>query len=142
MKVFAGRDGYLIRLERGEEVHASLTAWAASAGCEGAVLTGLGAVEDVELGFYHLDRREYERRVERGPLELLSLTGNLSVVDETPVLHAHVVLMRDDFTLAGGHLFRARVAVTGEISVARTDLRLTRRRNEEVGLPLLEAIDR
>jgi len=141
MKVFAGKVGFLIRLERGEEIHASLTAWAASAGCEGAVLTGLGAVEDVELGFYHLDRREYERRVERGPLELLSLTGNLSVVDGRPVLHAHVVLMRDDFTLAGGHLFRARVAVTGEISVERTDLRLTRQRNEEVGLPLLEAID-
>jgi predicted DNA-binding protein with PD1-like motif len=141
MKVFAGKDGYLIRLVRGEEVHASLTAWAATAGCEGAVLTGLGAVEDVELGFYHRDRREYERRVERGPLELLSLDGNLSVVAGNPVLHAHVVLMRDDFTLAGGHLFRARIAVTGEIAVALTDLRLTRRQEEEVGLPLLEMSD-
>jgi len=141
MKVFRGNGGYLIRLERGEEVHESLTAWAETAGCEGAVVNGLGAVEDVELGFYHRDRREYERRVEKGPLELLSLTGNLSMVGGRPLLHAHVVLMRDDFSVAGGHLFRARIAVTGEIAVSRTDLRLTRRMNDDVGLPLLEAID-
>jgi len=138
MKGFKTKQGYLVRLERGEEVHAALTSWAAETGLQGAALSGLGAVQDVELGFYHLDRREYERRSEQGPFEILSLTGNLSLVSGRPFLHAHVVLLRDDFTVTGGHLFRAVISVTGEFAITHGDLRLTREPDEEVGLSLLE----
>jgi len=138
MKVFETQDGYLVRLMRGEEIHASLTAFAAERGIRGAVVQGLGAVEDVEVGVYRSDRRDYERRREPGVAELVSLNGNLSMLDGRPVLHAHVMLVRQDFTAAGGHLFRAVVAVTGEFSIQQTGLRLQRVPDAEIGLPLLE----
>jgi predicted DNA-binding protein with PD1-like motif len=138
MRVMESGDGVFVRLERGEEIHPSLTALAADRGWRGAAVTGIGAVDEVEVGFYHLDRREYERRPVPGILELLSLTGNLSLRDGTPFLHAHVVLMDASFALHGGHLFRARIAVTGEFSVRQTDLRMVRVPDEGVGLPLLE----
>ena len=138
MRVMESADGVFVRLERGEDVHASLTALAAERGWAGAAVTGIGAVDEVEVGFYHLDRRVYERRPVPGIHELLSLTGNLSVKDGEPFLHAHVVLMDAGFAVHGGHLFRARIAVTGEFSVRQTDLRMVRVPDEGVGLPLLE----
>ena len=138
MKVFRSREGYLLRLERGEEIHASLVRFAEENGIRGAVVSGLGAVEDVELGYYDVERRVYDRREVPENTELLSLTGNLSRLDGKPVLHAHLVLMRKDFSLVGGHLFRGTIAVTGEISVRQTDLDMVRVPADELGTSLLE----
>jgi predicted DNA-binding protein with PD1-like motif len=138
VRVFDSAEGVLVRLERGEEIHRALVDLAGKRGWKGGVITGIGAVEEVEVGFYHLDRREYEHRSLPGIHELLSLTGNLSLKDGKPFLHAHVVLMGMDFQVSGGHLFRARIAVTGEFSLSQTDLRVQRLPEESVGLPLLE----
>lgn len=138
MQVFPHRQGYLIRLQRGEEIHQSLCRFAAEEGWRGGVVRGLGAVHRAELGFYHLDERRYERREEPDNAELLSLEGNLSLFEGRPMLHAHVVLMRKDFSLCGGHLFRADIAVTGEFSLTAGDLDLARVPDAEVGLPLLQ----
>ena len=139
MKVFSAKNGFLIRLERGEEIHATLAEFARERGIEGAAVEGIGAIMNAQLGYYHLDRREYEKRNLDDITELLSLSGNLCRIDGQPFLHAHVVLMRADFTVAGGHLFRGEIAVTGEFSVRDIDLKLTRRPDSLVGLPLLEA---
>lgn len=139
MKVFETKEGYLIRLVRGEEIHASLTAFASERGIRGASVQGIGAVENVEVGVFRPDLRDYDHRQEPGVAELASLNGNLSFHEGRPFLHAHVVLVRPDYSVVGGHLFRAVVAVTGEFSVQQTDLRLRREPDDEVGLALLEA---
>jgi predicted DNA-binding protein with PD1-like motif len=138
MKIFTAGNGYLLRLETGETVHESLIRFAGERGLEGGVISAIGAVRDVELGFYHLDRREYERRSEEGDLEVVSLTGNLSRLEGKPFLHAHAVLSRPDCTVVGGHLFRAVVAATLEVTVILADLKLTRRPDPRVSLSLLE----
>lgn len=139
MKVFSARNGFLVRMERGEEIHRTLIEFAREKGIEGAAVQGIGAVRNAELGYYRTDRKEYDRRRLDEPTELLSLSGNLCLLDGTPFLHAHVVLMREDFTVAGGHLFRAEITATGEFAIRDVDLRLTRRPDSDVGLPLLES---
>ena len=137
--VFESANGFLLRLVRGEEIHQTLTRFAAERGIRGGWVQGIGAVRDVELGYYHLETRRYERRVIEEEMEILSLTGNFSRLKGRPFLHAHVSLMRADFSVAGGHLFRGTVAATGEFSIHQTDLRLERRMDAGIGLPLLEA---
>jgi predicted DNA-binding protein with PD1-like motif len=139
MKVFEAKDGFLVRLERGEAIHESLTGFAREQGIEGASVQGIGAIMNAELGYYNLEFKEYERREVTDVTELLSLSGNLSLLDGNPFLHAHVVLMRQDRSFAGGHLFRGEVAVTGEFSIRQTDLELVRELDESLGLALLEA---
>ena len=137
MRVFPHTGGHLVRLEKGEEIHQSLRQFAIEHRLRGGVVRGIGAVCRAELGFYHLEKREYERRLEPDNAELLSLDGNLCWFQDGPFLHAHVVLMRSDFSLSGGHLFRAEIAVTGEFSVIAGDLDLVRVPDPAVGLPLL-----
>ena len=139
MQVFESADGCLVRLYRGEEIGESLRRLAGERGWRGGEVQGIGAVSHCEIGLYDLASREYVRREEPGILELLGFQGNLSLKDGAPFLHAHVVLLREDFSVAGGHLFRATVAVTGEFTIRMTDLSLRRMPDESVGLHLLEA---
>jgi hypothetical protein len=137
MKAFRSKEGYLLRLERGEEIHESFVRFAEEHGLKGGVVQGLGAVENAELGYYDLDRRAYDRREVPERTEILSLNGNLCRRDGKPFLHAHVILMREDGSLVGGHLFRGTVSVTGEFAIGQTDLDLVRLPDPGVGLSLL-----
>lgn len=139
MKVFPAGEGFLIRLMKGEEIHESLTAYAAEHGITGATVSGIGAVRNVEVGFFDTGTRTYNRQEINENTELLSLTGNLCLRDGRPFLHAHVVLMKSDFSVCGGHLFRGEISVTGEFAVRQADLSLIRSWDETVGLDLLEA---
>ena len=50
-------------------------------------LTGIGALKDVELGFYHLKDKTYDRKMFKGEAELLSLDGNLTLFENKPFFH-------------------------------------------------------
>ena len=116
MKIKRTEDGFLIVLDVGDEVIASLKSLADAERIGMASLTGIGAVRDVVLGYLDLEQKEYLKR-EFGPasMELVSLAGNLSRLDGGPVAHCHCVVGDRDMRLYGGHLFEAVTSVTVEI---------------------------
>lgn len=110
-------DGYCVRLGRDEEVIEQLTAFAAERGISAGSILGIGAVKDVELGYYELETHTYHRKQFPADHELVNLTGNVSLVEGKPFIHAHVTIGDADYTARCGHLFRALIAVTGEFVV-------------------------
>ncbi|HEX9750623.1 MAG TPA: PPC domain-containing DNA-binding protein [candidate division Zixibacteria bacterium] len=129
--------GYVIRLKKGEEIHASLTRFMKAMDIGAGSVTGLGAVTKVALGYFHADTREYDRFEYNDEYELVSLTGNLSYDDGNPRLHAHVVISGPDMKAISGHLFEASIAVTGEFYLTFVDQRIDRVYDDETGLKLL-----
>lgn len=111
------RYGYVLRLERGEEIVATLNAFAAEEGIRSGQVSAIGAAEEIELGFFVRPTTEYIRRVFEGEYEIGSITGNFSELDGAPFLHAHAVIAGEDFAAWSGHLFRAVVSVTCEVQV-------------------------
>lgn len=111
------RYGYALRLDPGEEVIESLTAFAGRQGLYAGLISGLGAVDDVELGFFSTRTRSYTRRRFEGDHEIGSLTGNLSKLDGQPFVHCHMVLSGADYAAWTGHVFKAVVSVTAEIQI-------------------------
>jgi uncharacterized protein len=109
--------GYILILERGDEVLESLTRFALETGVRGAGLSGIGAVERLTLGFYRLEEQAYERQTWEEDLEVASLSGNIAEVDGGPFPHVHGVFGRRDFSTVGGHLFEAVVSVAVELCV-------------------------
>ena len=100
----------------------------------------IGALENVEIGYYDLATQEYVFKTEEGPFEVASLDGNVSEMEsEEPVVHAHAVLSRCDDSLEciGGHLRRARVALSLELCLWQVTQPLIRSRDEETGLNLV-----
>lgn len=130
----------MLVLERGEEMISTLTDFCTEEGIHNAFFQGIGAVEQVEIGYYDLATRSYVFRQEDAVFEVASLQGNVALVDGAPFVHAHAVLSRTDDSCAciGAHLKQASVAVTLEISL--TDLSnssFERQQDEAVGLKLI-----
>jgi predicted DNA-binding protein with PD1-like motif len=104
-------------LERGDEVLESLRRVAAEAGVQSGFISGLGAVDRVQLAFYDLERKTYDRIDLEGDHEIGSLTGNLTRLDGAPFVHVHAVVAGRDFTARTGHLMRAHCSATVELFV-------------------------
>jgi predicted DNA-binding protein with PD1-like motif len=109
--------GWTLRLDRGEEIVATLQAFAEQQGVRAAFFTGIGAVGETELGFFDPATGDYERRLFEGDHEIGALNGNISVLAGRPFPHAHLVLGRRDFGAWTGHLFRGVVSVTCELQL-------------------------
>lgn len=129
--------GYLVRLDPGEEVLSTLAAFCAREGVGSASLAGIGAVRDAELGYFEGARREYLRRELPGEHELCSFSGNLTWRDGEPFVHAHVVLAGADFVPLAGHLFRATISATGEFWIGKGGVKVVRELDAATGLKLI-----
>lgn len=112
-------DGTLLcKAAPGEEVVAALTALLEEKGVRAGVVTGIGACESAEIGFFDPKEKRYERHGLREPLELLSLSGNVSRgEDGKAFLHLHAVLGDRGTRARGGHLFALVADPTVEIFV-------------------------
>lgn len=111
------RYGWVLRVDAGEEIVGVLRDFAAREGVRCGQVSALGAVGEVELGYFVRATGEYVRRSFHGEYEILSLTGNLSELDGAPFPHCHIVIGGPDFAACGGHLFRAVVTVTCEAQI-------------------------
>ena len=115
-----------------------LTAFAAEEGIRAAEISGIGAFESAEVGFYNGETKDYDRLPVEEETEVLSILGNLSVTDEGPRVHAHVTLGKRDGSALGGHLFEGRCSATLEIFVREEPGELRRVPDPDAGLPLLD----
>ena len=128
----------VIRLERGEEIVSSLLACARQYGIHAASVSGIGAVDGAVLGFFNLETKAYRENTFAEPLEVLSVTGNLSVRDGAPHAHLHASLGRESGEAIGGHLVSATVSATAELFLQPLNGTLIRTFSEETGLNLLK----
>lgn len=129
----------LIRIDQGEEVTEALLAFALQSEIGSASLSGCGGLEDVQLGYFHADSGEYvSRPLPSGLLELVSLTGTLTVEDGDPSLHVHAVVADDDLRCYGGHLLGATVAATAEIVAITSPSKILRRVNKRLKIRELD----
>ena len=132
------RYGYVLRIDPGEELIASLSGFASQHGVRSGMISGLGAVGETELGFFVRETGTYVRRTFSGEHEIGSLTGNFSELDGQPFPHCHIMIAGDDFVAHTGHLFRGVVTVTCEVQVITDSGVLKRVRRPDLGFNPLE----
>lgn len=141
MKSVKTLQGYTIRLEKGEQIIQTLSKFCNEENVHSAMLMGIGAVENAELGFYHLDRKDYSWQNFEKAMEVVSLTGNVTQVENEPFLHIHAVLSDENFMAIGGHLKEGTVNATLEIFMQTLSTPISRTLDEEIGLKLLHLED-
>ena len=130
--------GFILKIEKGDEVISSITDFCTRRGIRGAIFQGIGAVDNFEVGYYDSERREYFFKKVQGTHEVASMTGNVALVDDKPFVHAHAVLSKCDESCAaiGGHIKNAIAAVTLEVFLTSLPTPLTRAMDESIGLKL------
>ncbi len=114
---------FVLKISPGEDIQPKLVEFAKAVGLRHAVIvSAVGSIQDLEFRGIKAGAklpitppRMHLHRVE-GPLELLSLAGNI-LPDEKGELdcHLHVMAARSSGDVLGGHLFGARVFATCEV---------------------------
>lgn len=120
----------------GEDLFGAISAALAAHGAKSAiVLTGIGMLDDFELGYFN--GKEYANEFFPKPRELLSLHGSVTTGERT-VIHLHAALAGEDHKAVGGHLHRANVRVVCELTMLRIDgHEMSREPDPKTGLKLL-----
>ncbi len=126
MRVYRCEGGFLVRLDRGEDICGGILQFCAKEGIKGAVIFGIGAVCDPVVGFYDTECGEYKKVELKGEYEMLSLMGNVSLKEGELSCHLHIVLGDGEARVYGGHLFSGVISVTGEIWIRPVGLELCR----------------
>lgn len=132
---------YLIRLDRGDELFASLLEFAESYQKNYITFQGIGAVSEVVLSFFDVAKKSYSDKRFDGDFELTSLLGNITSVEKQSVIHAHAVMSGADFSAVSGHLRSAQVSVTVEIIAHIYDSKVIRIKDDCTGLNLIDLED-
>ncbi len=129
---------YVIRLEKDEEIVSSLKDLCKKEKISLGTIGGIGAVGEVEVGYFETKTKKYHSKVLKGDMEILNLNGNISEMNGDVYLHLHITVADENLNAMGGHLNSAVISATGEIIIDVIDGKVDREFNEEVGLNLLK----
>jgi uncharacterized protein len=140
MKTAIQDDTHVLALEIGEEFVDSILHYAEQSKIYAASIQAIGAIRNFELGYYVLDQKQYLRKKVDEIAELISCSGSLAIKDGKPFVHVHVSAGLRDFSVIGGHLFSAIVAVTAEVILKPMTNVMKRSFNNETGLYLLDLV--
>jgi uncharacterized protein len=133
-----GTKTYALVFDKDEEVISGLKDFAQAQQLAGSHFTAIGAFSRVTLGFFDRERKDYKKTPVNEQVEVLSLIGNISVYQDEPRLHAHIVIGKSDGMAMGGHLMDGIVWPTLEVIIEESPRHLQRHMDEETGLPLLD----
>lgn len=129
---------YVLVYEKGDEVISILQAFAEEHKLGTSHFTAIGAFKHAIVGFFDRKRMDYLKIPIKEQVEVLSLTGNITLSDEGYKIHAHAVLGKSDASALGGHILEAHVWPTLEVIVEESPKYLRRQIDPETGLPLLD----
>ena len=130
-----GEKTFAVILETGDEVASGLTDFAAQEQIDAAHFTAIGALQDVTLGYFDWQKKEYDHIPVAEQVEVLALVGDIALdASGKPKVHAHLVVGRMDGTTRGGHLLEAYVRPTLEVVLVESPAHLHRRHDPESGL--------
>ena len=118
---------YLLRVDKGEGIAASIRELCEKEQIRCGAIHGLGAADHVELGLFRTDVKQFVGH---------TYDGNISQMEGKVYLHLHAVIGDEENETRGGHLVEARVSATAEIVITAFEGGVNRRFSEEIGLNL------
>lgn len=110
---------YQLRFLPGEKAMATLLEFCGREGIGYAALSGLGAVSGVDLAYFNDQTLEYETHEIAEQLEVIGLTGNVTIKDGAPFAHVHATFGARDLSVRGGHIMEMTVKPNLEIWLTR-----------------------
>jgi predicted DNA-binding protein with PD1-like motif len=95
---------HIIKLEKDADLLDSLTNYAEENNIQAAEINFIGAVQSAKVLYFNQEKKKYDEHIMDQPYEVLSGIGNISLLDDKPFVHVHVVLADSSGKAFGGHL--------------------------------------
>ena len=127
---------YYITLDKDEYINQSLLDIANKQNIQSGWVNGIGAIYEIEIGYFDINQKGYVKKKFNGHYELLSLLGNVSIKEGNRFIHTHITFCGTNYQVFGGHLFDAKIAAAGEFLIDSCNFEIKRKFNNDVGLHL------
>lgn len=127
-----------VKIDRGEEVLASLKEICRKENVKCGSIVGLGAAGHAVVGLYKVAEKKYYSNVYDGEMEMTSLIGNVSEKDGEVYLHCHANFAKADGSVFGGHLSEAVISGACEIFINVVDGKIARKTDDATGLNVFD----
>ncbi len=127
--------GFVVRLDLGEEIVSCLAQLTAKENIQLASVYGLGATNDAVIGVFDNSQQKYYPFHYQGDYEITALVGNITRKEGEPYIHLHITIgnaLLDQ--VHAGHLTSAVVSATAELFVHVWDGQVGRRFDPQVAL--------
>jgi hypothetical protein len=130
------RERIVLRLDEGDEIIASLKSVCRKENVESAFVNGIGAARKAEIAHFDTKEKKYNSKKFEGMLEIVSLSGNIALLEGGPIPHLHIAISMHDFSTVSGHLMSAEIHPTCEIVIVPYNIRIERKFDGKTGLNL------
>ena len=117
MNLTKDKDKYFISLSKDEYINETLLDISNKESIKSGWISGVGAMYEIEVGYFDVDKKDYIRKSFPGDYEILSISGNISIKEGNRFIHTHVTFSDENFNVFGGHLFDAKIAAAGEFMI-------------------------
>jgi hypothetical protein len=132
----AGR-GFVGRLAAGSDLVVEIERFCLEHDVLAAQVTVIGAVRRARYAYYEQDDHRYLELESETHHEIVGFTGNISLRDDRPFLHAHATFADASGATVGGHLLRGIEVFAAEVMIREiSGVTLVRMPDAETGLAL------
>ena len=131
--------GYVLRLDPGEEIVTSLIRLVEQENVQLGSVSAIGAAGDVTIGIFSTREKQYYSQRYQGDYEISALVGNVTRREGKPYLHLHITIGNPvTGEVHAGHLTSAVISATLELFLQVWDGQVDRKFSDTVGLNLFE----
>lgn len=131
------KEPFILALKMGENLFEGILRCANDADLTSVSLSGLGALDDVTVAYYNLATKQYQTKLFKGMYELISVNGNITLLDGKRFIHIHAALGTENYDVIGGHIMDAIVGPSAEITIIPLASNIHRQYDEATGLKLM-----
>ncbi len=138
-QVLRDQNNYILRFDKDEDVLLGLKEFCSQSGITAGWFSGIGAANRVQLLYYSNEQKDYQRPgVELHNVEIVSLSGNIAVINNEVMLHCHGVFSDDHMTPSAGHVSTLVVSVTCEVVLQAVTGVINRQLDKNFNLKLMK----
>jgi predicted DNA-binding protein with PD1-like motif len=133
-----GEKTYAVIFAKGDEILSGLTEFAEREKLTAGYFTAIGALQSARFGWFDSSQKAYRDIPIEQQVELISLIGDVGLVNDAPQIHAHGAVGLPDGQVRGGHLLQAIAWPTVELFFTACSTALLKKHDEETDLFLFE----
>ncbi|STX30171.1 Predicted DNA-binding protein with PD1-like DNA-binding motif [Legionella beliardensis] len=128
---------FILSLKEGDNLFESIINYAAYADLKSAIISGIGALSNITISYYHRNTKQQFKKLFQDTYEIASLTGNITLVDSGWFIHIHAALGDANFQLFGGHLISAQASASTEIAITPLNYTIMRKKHPDLDIKVI-----
>ena len=131
---------YVLRVEKGNDALEELQKFCSENQITAGFFRAIGSAKAITISWYNLEKKEYTDKHMQEIFEIISLGGNVAMLDGQAYIHAHGSFSNEAMETFAGHVKKLEVGATCEIVLEKLEGTIERIHSEEIGLNLLKPL--